>query len=70
MSDARAKYLYAGAILYRDQVGDAAETREWMRRVLQADPLHDKAFRGAVEMHHAAGEWKELSKVLRGRTCS
>lgn len=67
MDSARAKYLYAGAVLYRDHVGDPAETQQWMRRVLAADPLHDKAFRAAVEMHHEAKEWKPLSKILRER---
>jgi tetratricopeptide (TPR) repeat protein len=67
MDSARAKYLYAGAVLFRDNVGEPTEAAGWMRRVLEADPLHDKAFRASIEMFHEANEWKSLSKVLRER---
>ncbi|MCA9710193.1 MAG: hypothetical protein KDK70_30415, partial [Myxococcales bacterium] len=43
-SDAmRAKYLYAGAAILRDQLADADGYLQWIERVLEADPTHAKA---------------------------
>ncbi len=63
------KYRYAGASLIRahelDPSGDEIQAR--MLAVLELDPLHDKAFKTAVDMLAAPEHARGLSKVLRGR---
>lgn len=65
----QAKYRYAGASLIRahdlDPSGD--EIRKRMLAVLDADPLHDKAFKAVVGDLERSGDGRELSKVLRAR---
>ena len=65
----QAKYRYAAASLMRahnlDVTGVVVRAR--LLGVLEADPLHEKAFAAVRESLAQAGEWKELSKVLRGR---
>ncbi len=63
----RAKYLYAGAAIFRDQLDDADSYGEWALRVLAADPSHSKAERGYTDMLERKGAWKDLAKYLRGR---
>ncbi|MEM7156923.1 MAG: hypothetical protein AAF799_28995 [Myxococcota bacterium] len=63
----RAKYLYAGAAIFRDQLADSDGFVAWARRVLEADPMHVKAFRGIADQLEKKGAWKELAKHLRGR---
>ncbi|EDM78499.1 tetratricopeptide repeat protein [Plesiocystis pacifica SIR-1] len=64
-----AKYRYAAASLIRANELDptGGVLRERLLGVLEADPLHDKAFTAVVEELRQAGEAKELSKVLRAR---
>lgn len=67
-SDAmRAKYLYAGAAIFRDQLSDLDGFAEWAQRVLEADPMHAKAFRGVADNFERNSDWKGLAKHLRGR---
>jgi tetratricopeptide (TPR) repeat protein len=65
----QAKYRYAAASLMRahklDVTGVVVRAR--LLGVLEADPLHDKAFAAVRESLAQAGEWRELSKALRGR---
>jgi tetratricopeptide (TPR) repeat protein len=65
----QAKYRYAAASLMRahnlDITGVVVRAR--MLGVLEADPLHEKAFAAVRESLVQAGEWKDLSKILRGR---
>jgi tetratricopeptide (TPR) repeat protein/serine/threonine protein kinase len=65
----QAKYRYAAASLMRahnlDVTGVVVRAR--LLGVLEADPLHDKAFATVREGLVQAGEWRELSKVLRTR---
>jgi tetratricopeptide (TPR) repeat protein/serine/threonine protein kinase len=65
----QAKYRYAAASLMRahnlDITGVVVRAR--MLGVLEADPLHEKAFAAVREGLVQAGEWKDLSKILRGR---
>ncbi|MEX1369268.1 MAG: hypothetical protein AB1Z98_39435, partial [Nannocystaceae bacterium] len=63
----RAKYLYAGAAIFRDQLDDADSFVAWAQRVLEADPSHDKAFRGICDQLEKKEAWKDLAKQLRGR---
>lgn len=63
----RAKYLYAGAAIQRDQLDDAEAYTQWIERVLEADPTHAKAQRGLADLLEKKGAWKELGKHLRGR---
>lgn len=65
--ETRAKYLYAGAAILRDQLADADGYGEWVQRVLEADPNHVKANRGYVDHLEKKGAWKDLAKHLRGR---
>ncbi|KIG13697.1 Serine/threonine protein kinase [Enhygromyxa salina] len=65
----RAKYRYAAASLMRahnlDTTGVVVRAR--LLGVLEADPLHDKAFKAVRDNLESSGEWRELSKVLRSR---
>ncbi len=65
----QAKYRYAAASLMRAHNLDATGmiVRARLLGVLEADPLHDKAFTAVTEQLEAAKDWRELSKVLRGR---
>jgi tetratricopeptide (TPR) repeat protein len=65
----QAKYRYAAASLMRahnlDMSGMIVRAR--MLGVLEADPLHEKAFTAVREQLEASKDWRELSKVLRAR---
>jgi tetratricopeptide (TPR) repeat protein len=63
----RAKYLYAGAAILRDQLADAEGYGQWVLRVLEADPGHAKANRGYADHLEKKGAWKDLAKHLRNR---
>lgn len=63
----RAKYLYAGAAIHRDQLSDAEGYGQWVLRVLEADPEHAKANRGYADYLEKKGAFKDLAKHLRGR---
>lgn len=63
----RAKYLYAGAAIFRDQLANPAAYEQWIERVLEADPTHAKALRGYADHLEKKGAWKDLAKHLRGR---
>lgn len=63
----RAKYIYAGAAILREHLRDLDTALAWMRRALEADPTHERAFHGAAEMLEAAKSYKELSRLYRGR---
>lgn len=65
----QAKYRYAAASLMRahdlDTTGMIVRAR--LLGVLEADPLHDKAFAAVREQLEASKDWRELSKILRAR---
>lgn len=65
----QAKYRYAAASLMRAHNLDATGmiVRARLLGVLEADPLHDKAFVAVREQLELSKDWRELSKVLRGR---
>ncbi len=63
----RVKYLYAGALIVRDQLDDHETTKIWLRKVLETDALHIKGFQAIVDLLRQNAEWRELSKVLRAR---
>src|SRR5690606_36881399 len=65
----QAKYRYAAASLMRANQLDATGVivRARLLGVLEADPLHAKAFSAVCEQLEVAKDWRELSKVLRGR---
>ncbi|MCB9716606.1 MAG: hypothetical protein H6712_22295 [Myxococcales bacterium] len=63
----KAKYLYAGAAIFRDQLADADAFVAWAQRVLEADPSHAKAFKGICDQLEKKEDWKGLAKQLRGR---
>jgi tetratricopeptide (TPR) repeat protein len=64
---AKSKYLYAGAVLLRDNVGDKDAALAVMREVLDADPDHEKAYKSSREMLEQKGDFKELSRLIRAR---
>lgn len=63
----RAKYLYAGGILFRDHVEDRINAAQWLSKAIELDPTHDKAFAAYIEMLEKDHQWKELGRALRGR---
>jgi|GEM_PF-1375405 len=63
----RAKYLFAGALIYRDHLQDVEGTISWIRRVLEADPSHPKAYATGIEMLEQAGNHRELARLMRAR---
>ncbi|MFO7567807.1 MAG: protein kinase [Enhygromyxa sp.] len=65
----QAKYRYAAASLMRAHNLDATGmiVRARLLGVLEADPLHDKAFTAICEQLEVSKDWRELSKVLRAR---
>jgi hypothetical protein len=63
----RAKYTYAGAVIARDNLKNAGVALDWFRRVLQADAAHEKAYGACRDLLRQAGEWKELTRLLRER---
>ena len=63
----RAKYLFAGALIYRDHLDDVEATIGWIRQVLEADPTHPKAYATGVEMLEKAGNHRELARLMRSR---
>jgi tetratricopeptide (TPR) repeat protein len=63
----RAKYLYAGGVLFRDHVDDRASALQWLSKAIELDPTHDKAFAAYIEMLEKGGDWKDLGRALRGR---
>ena len=64
---ARAKYLYAGASIVREYLLDEKTAMQWVERTLAADPLHDKAFKFSIEYLEKQQNWREVSKIVRGR---
>lgn len=63
----QAKYLFAGALIYRDHLDDVEGTIAWIRRVLEVDPSHPKAYATGIEMLEKAGNHRELARLMRAR---
>ncbi len=63
----RAKYLYAGALIFRDHVDDTKTTIEWLQKTLECDPASEKAQVAYFEALQKGGDPKELARALRGR---
>lgn len=63
----KAKYLYAGALIHRDHLGDNDTAVKWMRRALEQDSKHDKAYKAASDILEGASQWKELARLKRTR---
>ena len=61
----KAKYLYAGAVILRDNLADRDKAIEWMGGVLDNDPLHTRAFDAYVEDLQAIKAWGDLTKAIR-----
>ena len=61
----KAKYLYAAAVLLRDNVGDPELAVQWLRHVLDEDPGHAKALAAAREILTQEGQWRDLARLLR-----
>lgn len=63
----RAKYLYAGGILFRDHLGDRATALQWLAKAVELDPTYEKAYAGYTELLEKGGDFKELGRALRAR---
>ncbi|MCP5068181.1 MAG: hypothetical protein GY946_16590, partial [bacterium] len=63
----QSKYLYAGAVILRDQVQDDSAAVGWFRRVLEIDPGHEKAYVACYELMQRGEEWHELTRLIRMR---
>jgi len=66
-SEVKAKYLYAGAVILRDNLKELENASEWMRRVLDADPEHKRAFDALLDLLMRRTAWTELSRAIRNR---
>ena len=61
----KAKYLYAGALIFRDNLGEPDVSSDWMEKVMEADPKHPKAFEAYLERLVEKRSWSEVSKSVR-----
>ncbi|MEM6290687.1 MAG: SIR2 family protein [Myxococcota bacterium] len=61
----KAKYLYAGALILRDNLDDRDQAIDWMRKVVSADPMHPKAFDAYLDQLIEKKSWSEVSKTVR-----
>ncbi|MBV1862682.1 MAG: hypothetical protein KUG77_29945, partial [Nannocystaceae bacterium] len=62
----KAKYLYAGAVLFRDNLGEPDNASDWMQKVIDADPNHPKAFDAYLDRLVEKRSWEDVSKTVRG----
>lgn len=62
----QAKYLYAGAVILRDNVDDQDRALDWFAEVLQDDPSHDKSLDALVSGLKERGRDKDLARTIRG----
>jgi len=61
----KAKYLYAGALIFRDNLDEPDQSADWMQKVMDADPNHPKAFEAYLERLVEKRSWEEVSKSVR-----
>lgn len=61
----KAKYLYAGALIFRDNLDEPDQSADWMQKVIDADPNHPKAFEAYLERLVEKRSWEEVSKAVR-----
>jgi tetratricopeptide (TPR) repeat protein len=61
----RAKYLYAGALIVRENLGDRTLALEWLADAVQSDPLHTRAFDVYIQDLRGASKWADITKTLR-----
>ncbi len=62
----KAKYLYAGALIFRDNLGEPDSASDWMQKVMDADPSHPKAFEAYLDRLVEKRSWEDVSKAVRG----
>jgi len=63
----RAKYLYAGGVIFRDHIDDRATALQWLSQALELDPSHERAWSAYTELLEKGRDWKELGRALRTR---
>jgi tetratricopeptide (TPR) repeat protein len=61
----RAKYLYAAAVIHRDELNDPARAVELLNKALDDDPDMHKAFEALERLHTEAQDWKALARAYR-----
>jgi len=61
----RARYNYAAAAIFRDEIKDPAKAVELFGKVLEDNALHPKAFDAVERLLGEAKEWKELERAYR-----
>jgi len=61
----RGKYLYAAAVIVRDNLRDTTAAAEWLRRVLEVDPSHARAFETRIDLLTKQAAWTELARAIR-----
>ena len=61
----RAKYLYAGAVIQRDELNDRAQALGLLNRALDDAPDLVKAFDAIERITTEIGDWKELARSHR-----
>ncbi len=62
----KAKYLYAGALIFRDNLDEPDQSSDWMHKVIETDANHPKAFEAYLERLVEKKSWTEVSKAVRG----
>ncbi len=63
----RAKYLYAGGVVFRDNLEDRVSSQQWLAKALELDPTHERAWTAYTEQLEQGREYKELGRALRAR---
>jgi tetratricopeptide (TPR) repeat protein len=61
----RARYNYAAAAIYRDELKDNVKAIELFTLVLEDNALHPKAFDAVEKLLAESKEWKELERAYR-----
>lgn len=63
----RAKYLYAGGVVFRDHLDDRTTALAWLAKALELDPSYEKANAAYLELLEKGRDYKELGRALRAR---
>jgi tetratricopeptide (TPR) repeat protein len=63
----RAKYLFAGALIFRDHLNDHKTCAAWLHRTIELDPGYEKAQVAYIEALQKSGDHKELARAIRHR---
>jgi tetratricopeptide (TPR) repeat protein len=66
----KAKYFFTAGALLRDQANDMASALPWLKKTLELEPLHEKAFSGLIAYYHGKGEWSRIAEAIGVRVAA